>query len=167
MRRWQWGVNLLGIIAGAFMVLAMFFPWWSFRWEFVEATKIFPYLVDGPGSELVGYRRSPLMTILTVVLIVSILVCLVGSLMKRKAGRIMLGASGVIVLLCGWRLLARVGGVAGRFGLPLVGHGRGSLGGFAKVEVWTWLEPGIYIIAAAGLLALLAALLHPKIWVGE
>jgi hypothetical protein len=53
--------------------------------------------------------------------------------------------------------------VAGRFHLTVQGHGTGSFGGFAKVEVWTWLRPGIYLIIVAGILAIVASLLEPKL----
>lgn len=167
MRQWQVGGNLLGLLAGCLMIAAMFFPWWSFRWEFVEQTDIYPYVLSGPGTELVGYRRSPEMMLLTGVIIGSILLCLAGSLLKKRAGRIMMAVSGVIILVAAWRLIARVSGVAARFGLPAVGHGQGSLGGFATVETWTWLQPGFYIIVSAGILALAASLLHKKLWLGH
>jgi hypothetical protein len=163
MKRWQFGVNLLGLVAGVLMIDSLFYPWWSFRWSFVEATKIFPYIVDGPGTEFIGYRRSMVMTILTVVLFVSILVCLIGSLLKGRTASILMGVSGVQVILCAGGLLARVSKVAAGFGLPPTGHGWGGLGSFAKVEVWTKVEPGMYIIAVAGVLAILAALLHSRI----
>ena len=166
MKSWHLGFNLLGFWAGCLMAISMFFPWWSFRWSFVEQTDIFPYLVSGPGSEFVGYHRSPEMTLLTGVLIACILICLAGSLLRGRVAMIMMGASGLVVLVAAWRLLARVSGVAERFGLPAVGHGWGSLGGFAKVETWTWLQPGLYIVAAGGILAILAALLHRKIRIG-
>jgi hypothetical protein len=164
MNRWHFGVNLLGIGAGCLMILAMFFPWWSFRWEFVEQTDVYPYVLSGPGTELVGYQRSPEMLLLTGVVIACILLCLLGSLIKRRAGWIMMAISGVLILIAAWRLIARVSGVAARFGLPVIGHGRGNLGGFAWVETWTWLQPGFYLVVSAGVLALAAGLLHHKIW---
>jgi hypothetical protein len=167
MKRLHLGVNLLGLSGGVLMIAAMFFPWWTFRWEFVERTDIFPYIIEGPGSELVGYKRSPEMALLTGVIIACILLCLVGSLLWGRSARILLGTSGVLVLVAAWRLLARVEGVATRFGLPIQGHGQGSMGGFAKVEVWTWVSPGLYLIVAAGVLALLASLLHSKIRLGK
>lgn len=167
MKRWNLGVNLVGLGATCLMVAAMFFPWWSFRWEYVEQTDIFPYYLSGPGSELVGYKQSPQMLLLTGVLIAAILICLVGSVLKGRAARIMVGTSGALVLLAAWRLLDRVGGVADRFGLPIQGNGQGSLGGFGKVEVWTWLRPGLYLIVAAGILALLTSLFFSRVRLGK
>jgi len=163
MKRWHLGFNLLGVSAGCLMIAAMFFPWWSFSIEFAGKTDLFPYLISGPGSELVGYKRSPQMTLLTGVLIAAIVLCLVGSMLSKKPAKVLLGASGLLVLLAAWRLLMRVAGVAARFGLPLQGHGQGSLGGFAKVEVWTWLQPGLYLAILGGVLALLACLLYSKV----
>jgi hypothetical protein len=167
MKRLHLGVNLFGIMAGCLMAAAMFFPWWSFRWQFVEQTDVFPYILKGPGVEMVGYEQSPVMLILTGVLIAAILVCLAGSVLKGRVARIMLGVSGALVLLCAWRLLARLADVAERFGLPIEGHGMGSMGGFAKVEVWTWMRPGLYLIVGGGLLALLASLLFSKVRLGK
>jgi hypothetical protein len=167
MKRWSFGVNLLGLVSAVLMLDSMFYPWWSFRWSFVEATKIYPYIVDGPGTEFIGYRRSTVMIILTVVLIVSILMCLVGSLLKGRKASILMGVSGALALLCAWRLLARITKVAAGFDLPPTGHGWGGLGSFAKVEVWTQVEPGLYIIVVAGVLAILAAFLHSKIRIGS
>ena len=61
----------------------------------------------------------------------------------------MLAVSGVLTFLAAWRLLVRISGVAGRFDLSIQGHGWGQYGGFAQVEVFTWLRPGIYLMIAA------------------
>jgi hypothetical protein len=166
MKRWRPGVNVLGLIAGLVMAAAMFFPWWSFRLAYTETTDLYPYLISGPGSELVGYRRSPQMTLLTGVLVACIVLCLLGSLLKGRAGRIMLVISSLLAFLGTWRLLVRVAGVAARFELPIQGHGFGDYGGFATVEVWTWLRPGLYLILLGGILALLAGLLYRKVSLG-
>lgn len=157
------GVNILALLGGLSMILAMFFPWWSFKLEYTPQTDLYPYLIDGPGSELIGYKRSPQMTVLTVVLIACIVLCLVGSFLEGRKAKIMLGTSGILVLLATWRLLHRISGVAARFDLPIQGQTRGSLGGFAVVEVATWLRPGLYLIIAGGVLVLIAAFLHDKV----
>lgn len=159
MKRLTHGVNVLGVIAGALMIAAMFFPWWSFRLSYTETTDLYPYLIDGPFSELIGYKRSPQMTLLTGFLIACIVLCLLGSLLGGKKSRIMLIVSGLLALLGTWRLLIRVTGVAARFGLPIQGHGWGQYGGFARVEVFTWLQPGTYLMIAGGILAILAGLI--------
>lgn len=164
MKRWTEGVNLLALLAGLLMIIAMFVPWWSFQLEYSEQTDLYPYLLDGPGSELVGYKRSPQMALLTGVFIISIGLCLAGSSRKGRAARIMLLLSGILISLGVWRLLDRIAGVAARFHLPIQGYARGNYGGFAQVYVSTWLRPGMYLIILAGILVLVAALLHKKLW---
>jgi hypothetical protein len=161
-RRFLLSINLLAFLAGCIMIAAMLLPWWSFRLEYTQRTDLYPYLIAGPGSELVGYKRSPQMTLLTGFLIFSILLCLAGSVLRGRSAKILPAASGVLIFLATWRLLVRVSSVAARFDLPIQGHGRGSLGGFAVVEVWTWLRPGLYLMAVAGVLAIISGVFSEK-----
>lgn len=158
MKPWNLSINLPAVIAGCVMVASMFFPWWSFRLVYTDQTDIYPYLISGPGSELVGYKRSPQMTLLTGIVIVCIILCFIGSVLKARPGRTVLIISGLLVFLAAWRFLVRVGGVAARFHLPVQGHGIGNYGGFASVEVWTWIQPGLYVVVLAGALAIVAAI---------
>lgn len=164
MKRWMEGVNPLAMLASLVMIIAMLVPWWSFQLEFSEQTDLYPYLLDGPGSELVGYKRSPQMALLTGVFIIAIGLCLISGFRKGRASQIMLLSSGVLIFLGVWRLLIRIAGVAARFDLPLQGQARGNYGGFAEVYVSTWLRPGLYLIILAGVLALVAGLVHKKLW---
>lgn len=160
------GFDFLGLISGASMIAAMFFPWWYFKMDmnFVP-TIIYPYLIDGPMSQFVGYQRSPTMTILTIVLIVCILLIIIGSFIKRKAGRILLISSGAIILLAAWRLMARIAGVADRFGVPIQGFKVAKYEGFSDVQVWTRIEPGLYLAIIAGIIAIVACFIHEKVWI--
>jgi hypothetical protein len=128
MKRWITGVNVLSFLAGLSMIIAMLFPWWSFKLEYSKQTDLYPYLLDGPGSELVGYKRSPQMALLTGVLVVAIVLCFAGSFQKNRTTRILLFASSTLLGLSIWRLLARVADVAGRFNLGIQGVGRGKYG---------------------------------------
>ena len=167
MKNWRFGVNILGLVAVALMVVAMYMPWWSFALDSSPQTDIYPYLIDGPGSEYIGYKSSPQMTLLTGVLIASILLTFIGSFLKGKSSRITLAVAGVLVLLGTWRLLARVAGVAARFEIPLQGQGRAIYEGFAQIEVWTRLQPGVYLIIVGGVLAILASVLHSHVRIGK
>ena len=167
MKNWHFGVNILALVAVILMVVAMYLPWWSFALESSPQTDVYPYLIDGPGSEYIGYKRSPQMTLLTGVLIASILITLIGAFLKGKSSRITLAVAGVLVLLGTWRMLARVAGVAARFEIPLQGQGRAVYQGFAQIEVWTKLQPGTYLIIAGGILAILASILHSYVRIGE
>ena len=75
----------------------------------------------------------------------------------------MLAVAGVLTFLAVWRFVARIADVADRFHLGIQGHGIGSLGGFAKVEVWTWIRPGLYLISIGALLAIIASFLSSKL----
>ena len=167
MTNWRFGVNILGLVAVLLMVLAMFQPWWSFTLQETKTTQVYPYLIDGAGSEMIGYKRSPQMTLLTGVLVASILLTLAGSFLKGRTSRVLLALAGAFSLLGAWRLLARVAGVAARFEIPLQGSGRAIYEGFAQIEVSTQLEPGTYLIVAGGVLAFLASLLASWVRLGE
>jgi len=166
LKNWKYGPNILALIAVGLMVYAMFQPWWSFSLEFSPQTDVYPYLIDGPGSEFIGYRRSPLMEILTGVLIGCIGLTFIASFLPGKSSRITLLISAVLTLLGGWRLMVRVSGVAARFEIPIQGEGIAIYEGFAQIKVWTRLGMGTYLIAAGALLAILAAVLHSKVRIG-
>ena len=167
MKSWKFGLNILAVVAVVLMIVAMFLPWWSLGLQGLMQTDIYPYLIDGPGSELVGYRRSPQMRLLTGVLVFSILLTFLGSFIKGKWSRISLIVGGALALLGTWRLLARVAGVAARFHIPIQGEGRAIYEGFAQIEVWTKLQLGTYMIIAGAILAILAAVLHKYVRMGD
>lgn len=167
MKNWKFGPNILALIAVGVMIFAMTKPWWSFQLEGSPQTDIYPYLIDGPGSEFIGYRRSPQMELLTGVLIGCIVLTFVGSFLPGKSSRIMLAVAGVLTLLGTWRLLVRVAGVAAGFEIPIQGEGQAVYGGFAQINVWTRINAGTYLIVAGSFLALLAAALHSKVRIGK
>lgn len=167
MKDYKFGVNILAILAVGFMVYAMFQPWWSFKLETSPRTDVYPYLIDGPGSEFIGYRRSPQMEILTGVLMGCIVLTFLASFLSGKIPRIILAVSGVFTLLGTWRLMARVSGVAARFEIPLQGEGRAIYEGFAQIQVWTRIGLGTYLTASGALLAILAGVLHANVRIGK
>jgi hypothetical protein len=167
MKDWKYGPNLIGIIATAIMIYAMYQPWWSFQLEGSRQTDVYPYLIDGPGSEFIGYKRSPQMTLLTGVLIASITFTFIASYLPGKSSRIILVVTSLLTLLGAWRLLVRVSGVAARFEIPIQGEGIATYESFARIHVWTRIGAGTYWIAAGALLALLAAILHKRVRLGE
>jgi hypothetical protein len=158
----KFSFNYLGILAGILMVAAMFQPWWSFSLEFAGQTDLYPYKIQGPGSEIVGYKRSPQMNLLTNALYGCIGMCFAGSLLRGKLGSLLMFLSGLVVFLASWRLLMRIEGVADRFHVPIQGHAFASYEGFARMEVYTWIQPGLYLIIAGGILVVLAGLLNSR-----
>ena len=162
-RKTIFSFNWLALMAVGLMTLAMLQPWWSFQLEGSPQTDVYPYLIDGPGSEFIGYTRSPQMEILTGVLILCIVLCLLAGFLSGPASRVLLGVSALFTLLGTWRLLARLAGVASRFDIPLQGHGRASYSGFAQIPIWTRIQTGTYLAIAGAAAAILAALLYTSI----
>jgi len=162
-KRWVFRFNVLALLAGCVMVASMLYPWWSMALGYGGQSDVYPYIIRGPAREMVGYKRSPQMTILTYVLILAIVVCFVGSLLRGWKGRISLAAAGIFALVAAWRFVMRISGVAGRFDMPIQGHGIANYGGFAPVEVSTRLQPGLYLIAVAGILCLVSSIFHDKL----
>lgn len=162
-RKTIFNFNYLALLAVFLMTLAFLVPWWSFQLQGSPQTDIYPYLIDGPGSEFIGYRRSTKMEILSGVLVGCIAISLLGSVVQDQASRIFLGISGLFTLLGTWRLLARLAGVAARFDIPLQGHGRASYSGFAQIPIWTRVRMGTYLAIAGAVVAILAALLHNRV----
>ena len=80
-------INLLALMGVVLMISAMFFPWWSFAMEFNEPTYLYPYLLDGPATEIIGYKRSPQMTLLTGVLFACIVLALIGAFSPKRRSR--------------------------------------------------------------------------------
>lgn len=147
------------------MIIAMFFPWWMFKLEYTDPTNLYPYLLDGPASEIIGYKRSSQMTLLTGVLIVCILLALIGALSPKRRSRWLLLASAVLNSLAVWRLFVRIGGVAKIYHMPIQGETIASYGGFAKVKVLSKIQPGFYLDVAGILLILLGAILLWTIYI--
>ena len=166
MKNWKYGPNILALIAVGLMIYAMYQPWWSFSLQDSPQTDIYPYLIDGPGSEYIGYKRSPQMEILTGLLIGCIALTFIASFLPGNCSRIALVLAAVLTLLGAWRLMIRVAGVAARFEIPIQGEGIAVYEGFANINVWTRLGLGIYLIVAGALLAILAAVLHSKVRIG-
>jgi hypothetical protein len=163
MKDWTFGINFPSLIAVGVMIAAMYYPWWSIELDYIAQTDIYPYLVSGPLTDFIGYKKSPQMALLTNIFIGCIVVGFVGSFMKRWIGRIMLGLSGTAALYGTYRLLMRLEDVASRFDVPLQGNTHASYSGFAVVEVTAWLQPGTYLMIIGSGIILLAAIIQTRI----
>lgn len=164
MKHVKFCINPLTLLAGVLLIIAMLFPWWTLEVSVMpRPTDIYPYLIDGPASEFIGYQRSPQMAILFYLLLACIFLLVIGSFIKGKAIAITTTIAGVLVSLAVWRFLARIGDVAAIYEVPIQGHGVGSYGGFAMVDVYAVLQPGIYLASVAAILGVLAGLFHMKL----
>lgn len=164
MKKIKFGINPFALLASICLILSMLFPWWTLEVSVMpRPTDIYPYLVDGPASEFIGYQRSPQMAILFYLLLVCIALLTIGSFVKGKASAISVIAAGILVGLAIWRFLIRIAGVARIYEVPIQGHGVGSYGGFAFVDVYTTIQPGIYLATIAVVLGLMAGFFHNKL----
>jgi hypothetical protein len=161
MRRWLSSINWLALLATVLMVAAMLFPWWTLAFEGNVPTDIYPYLIDGPASEFIGYKRSKQMTILTYALSAAIGLTLLGSLLRGRAGRLSLFVGALASGYGAYRLVARISLVADRYGIPLQGSAI-TYEEFAPTRVEGTIRPGIPLMAAGAAVCLLAAVLHNK-----
>ncbi len=165
--RLRLGLNPFGLISACFMAASMFFPWWSFQLQFTPRTYVFPYIVKGPSTDIIGYTRTSLMALLIGAIVLATVLCLLASVLRGRVWRILMVFSGILCFLVIWRFVVRITGMASAFGVPLQGHGTGSYGGLGKMAVYTFIDPGLYFIAAGGILALISALLLYRIWLGN
>lgn len=164
MKKIKFGINPLALFAGISLIISMLFPWWTLEVSVMNRpTDIYPYLIDGPASEFIGYKRSPQMSILFYLLIACIFLFIIGSLIKGKGVAITTTFGGVLVGLAIWRFLIRIAGVAKQYEVPIQGHGVGSYGGFALVDVYTWIQPGLYLAITATVLGVLAGIFHKNL----
>jgi hypothetical protein len=163
------GINIPGFLAAILGAISMFFPWWHFGIQIgnAEPSEIYPYLIDGAGAIMVGYKRSPTMMILTILLVVCFLLILISSLIKSRITIGLMAGSGVLILLACWRFYERMKTVSEGYHMPVQGRGTADYGGLAIYWVNNWFQPGIYLAASAGVLAILAALFYKKIWIGR
>jgi hypothetical protein len=155
--------NILAVLSGLLMIEAVRLPWWSITIGWARESDVYPYGIYGPAVEIIGYRKTQQMTILTYLLVGCIVLCFVGSVLRRWKGRLVLGAAGVLALVAARRFYLRIADVADRFGMRVQGHAIATYGGFAPTEVSARLRTGFYLVIASGLLCLLASILHEKI----
>ena len=164
MKKIKFGLNPLAFFAGVILIISMLYPWWTLNVSVMnKPTDIYPYLIDGPASGIIGYKRSPQMTILFYLLLTCIFLFIIGSFIKGKGIAIASSSAGVLVGLAVWRFLLRIAGVAAMYEVPIQGHGVGSYGGFALVEVYTMIRPGLYMAIAAAIMGFLSGFFHKKL----
>lgn len=164
MKKIKFGLDPLSFLGSVLMIISMLYPWWTLEVSVMNRpTDIYPYLIDGPASNFIGYSRSPQMTILFYLLLTCIFLFIIGSFIKGKGIAIASSSAGVLVGLAVWRFLLRIAGVAAMYEVPIQGHGVGSYGGFALVEVYTMIRPGLYLAVAAAIVGILSGFFHKKL----
>jgi len=153
--------NILGLAAGVVMAVAARMPWWIITKEdTMEDTFVYPNVVRGPITEAIGYSRTEQMKYLMAALVIGVVLCLLGSFLRRWKGRLVLLSAGVLGGLVLWRFVVRRADMAERFDMPLSGRGAVYYSGFEQMGVANRFGQGLYLMIAATGLAVLAALLH-------
>jgi hypothetical protein len=156
--------NILAIAGALAIVVSLLYPWWSLEIEIIGKTDIYPYIIRGPATEVLGYRRTAQMPLLTGVLIACILLALVGSVLGKRAGRLALFGAGLFASLAAWRFYVRALDIASRYHMTSVnGQTVARMMSFSPLHVAARLQPGFYLDLVGAGLCLLAALFHTKL----
>lgn len=153
--------NVLGLAAAGVTYLGYRAPWWILRMEGLkDESFVFPYIIRGPVTEAIGYKRTPQMPYMMAALIICIALCVLGSVLPRWKGRLALVLSGILGSLVLWRFWVRIADLADRFEMPVEGQGILRYSGFDVMRVWARVGDGLYLTLAGCGLALFAALFH-------
>jgi len=163
MKRWLSAVNVLAVLAGLAIAVSLLYPWWGLKIGFMKMTYVYPYVIRGPATEVIGYRKTAQMPFLTGLLVFNIVLCFVGSVLRGRKGRIALGVSSLLTLVAIWRFYVRAASIAGRYHVPVQGEGIATYMAFSPLHVSARLQPGFYLVIAGTVLSLLAAILHDRL----
>lgn len=153
--------NIIAILGGLLIAVSLANPWWSLEIEFIGKTLIYPYVIRGPATQVLGYQRTAQMPLLTGIVIACVVLALLGSLLGKWSGRLVLLLAGAFSGLAAWRFYARALDIAGRYQMKSVnGQTIAKVGAFTPLHVSARLERGFYLNLAGGVVCLLALLLH-------
>ena len=160
MKRWL-GIDPLAVLAGIVLVASLLQPWWSFDMGLPEFTDVYPYVMRGPGTEFVGYRRTSQMEMATYALAAAAIFIVLGAVLRGWKGRIPLLLAAAVIWLIRSRFWVRIQDMAARNDFQLNGSGWAEYeSAMAIVWVTTRIGEGFRLAAVAAGLCLLAALLH-------
>jgi hypothetical protein len=156
--------NILASAGALAIALSLLYPWWSLEIEIIGKTVIYPYVIRGPATELLGYHSTPQMPLLTAALITCVVLALVGSVLGKRAGRIALIAAGLLAAGGAYRFYERALDIASRYHMTSVnGQTVARMMSFSPLHVAASLQPGFYLNLIGAALCLLAALFHAKL----
>ncbi len=153
--------NLVAILGGLLIGASLLRPWWSLDIEIIGKTYIFPYVIRGPATSVLGYRTTAQMPLLTGMVVACVVLALVGSFLGRRAGRIAVFGAALFAALAAWRFHARALDIVSRYNMTTVnGETIARVGAFTPLRVAARLEPGFYMVLAGAAVCLVAVLLH-------
>jgi len=153
--------NVVAILGALLIGASLLYPWWSLDIEIVGKTDIFPYIIRGPATSVLGYSRTAQMPLLTGFVVGCVVLALLGSFLGRRAGRLVFFVAALFSGLAAWRFYVRALDIAGRYGMTAVnGETVARVGAFTPLHVAARLERGFYLNLAGAAVCLLAMLLH-------
>ena len=155
------GIDPLAVLAVFVLVASLLQPWWSFDMGLPEFTDVYPYVMRGPGTEFVGYRRTSQMEMAAYALAAAAIFIVLGAVLRGWKGRIPLLLAAAVIWLIRSRFWVRIQDMAARNDFQLNGSGWAEYeSAMAIVWVTTRIGEGFRLAAVAAGLCLLAALLH-------
>lgn len=160
-------INIVALLGAGLLIAAMCLPWWGFFTNNNTESFLYPYVIKGPVVNMIGYPRSPQMVLLTVGMVVSILLGLLGSFIHKIPGAILRFLSGLITGIFIWRFIYRMTEITSAFNLPLVGVGDAEYSGFFVATATSSFKPGFYLAGAGAVLLILAVFIPWKIGLGK
>lgn len=167
MKRNKIEINLMALIGVGLLIASMLFPWWGFFTNNNTESFLYPYIIRGPVIGMVGYNRSPQMVLLTVGLVISIILGLLGAFSQKTPGKVLRLLSGAITTFFLWRFVYRMSEIAESYNIPLSGVGDAEYSGFFVATATTSLKPGFFLACAAAVVLLLAVFIPLKVGTGR
>jgi hypothetical protein len=160
-------INLLALAGVGSLIVSMFIPWWGFFTNNNTESFLYPYIIKGPVTMMVGYVRSPQMVLLTAGMAVSIILGLVGSFIHKTPGKVCRFLSGLITVFFLWRFIIRLTEITESYNLPLQGVGDAEYSGFFVATATSSLKAGFYLAGVGAVLLILAVFIPWKIGIGR
>ncbi|RPI81254.1 MAG: hypothetical protein EHM41_21000, partial [Chloroflexi bacterium] len=148
--------NLLALLGVGLMIAGLLSPWWGFTTNKNTESFLYPYIIKGPVTGMIGYNRSSQMELLTAGLVVAILLGICGSFLHNRLGRLFLFLSGLITAAFIWRFFVRLTGFIEFYNVPLQGTGGAEYMGEYVAEATSSLQAGLYLSGAGTGIVILA-----------
>ena len=167
MKNSKYEINTLALLGTGLLIASLCVPWWGFFTNNNTESFLYPYIIKGPVVNMIGYPRSPQMVLLTVGLVVSILLGLLGSFFSKIPGKIFRFLSGAVTGFFIWRFIYRMTEITSSYNLPLVGVGDAEYSGFFVATATSSFKSGFYLACASAAMLILAVFIPWKIRIGK
>jgi hypothetical protein len=155
--------NPLGLLAGIAFTASIFSPWWYAALHLDYFTiKAYPFILrhDLPSDSLHYVIETPIIGVAFLIwlLLSYLFLAFWGSTLPGKKGRLFLVADGIFMLLYAAGFYGAIWFATQRVNLPVTGYS--SVAATVQVDIHMHFLTPYYIAIGAGVLCLLAALIH-------